>query len=126
MPQKRKFEDLNHLNPEAYRKAAAVRRDAERRRSGRKNFPRNKTPEEWRLLRYGLTPEQYAALLEKQDGKCAICCETKDLHVDHCHETKKVRGLLCGACNRGLGLFGDAADKLRRAGQYLLQSSALL
>ena len=74
---------------------------------------------------YGLEPNQVEELRASQDNRCAICtAEFKDSpHVDHCHESGKVRGLLCRECNVGLGHFGDsrevllsAADYLRRAG----------
>jgi hypothetical protein len=78
---------------------------------------------------YGVTPQQYAALLERQGDVCAICQrpETRTdktgnvyrLSVDHCHETGRVRGLLCRACNSGIGLFSDDDDRLERAARYL-------
>ena len=70
---------------------------------------------------YGLTPEEYEKLYDKTNGKCYICLESKDyyLHVDHDHETGKIRGLLCNNCNRGLGLFKDSKDSLLRAVKYL-------
>lgn len=70
---------------------------------------------------YGITEEQYQTLWFQQDGKCAICKQPSDkrLHIDHCHLSKKVRGLLCGPCNRGLGLFKDNPDLLIAAKDYL-------
>lgn len=75
---------------------------------------------------YGLTPDDYDSLLEKQDGKCAICARPAaeapgkhGLHIDHCHTTGAVRGLLCANCNRGLGLFADDPSALETAAQYL-------
>ena len=74
---------------------------------------------------YSFTFEQYEELLEKQDGKCAICesrignGRTSRLFVDHCHETYKVRGLLCSNCNHGLGQFKDSPKLLQRAINYL-------
>jgi len=70
------------------------------------------------------TLEQQAAMLSDQDGKCAICDVTFNgtPYIDHCHESKLVRGLLCRNCNLGLGLFGDDVDKLRRAIEYVSKS----
>lgn len=70
---------------------------------------------------YGLTPEEYNSLYDKEDGKCYICLEKKDyyLHVDHNHNTGAIRGLLCNQCNRGLGFFKDNIESLHRAVNYL-------
>jgi DNA-directed RNA polymerase subunit RPC12/RpoP len=68
---------------------------------------------------HGLTKEQYEALLKKQEYKCAICSTKAPLDVDHCHETNKVRGLLCRRCNLGIGYFGDKADVVQKAASYL-------
>lgn len=77
----------------------------------------------WLKRAYGMTLEEYEALLRAQEGKCAICGETcgtgQHLSVDHCHDTNAVRGLLCRNCNRGLGLFQDRPDLLGRAHEYL-------
>lgn len=71
--------------------------------------------------RYGLTKEEYDHLLHIQGGLCAICLQESKtkLHVDHCHNTGKVRGLLCGNCNRALGLFKDNVLYLENAKNYL-------
>jgi len=75
---------------------------------------------------YGLTVEQYDALLASQDGRCAICKrmspDGRRLHVDHDHQTRRVRGLLCHDCNRGLGIFKDSADLLAAALDYIRKS----
>lgn len=78
--------------------------------------------------KYGITLDQYEEMLEAQDGHCAICPATtpgranrKYLYVDHDHETGKVRGLLCGNCNDGLGRFIDDIDLLASAIMYLMQ-----
>ncbi len=90
-------------------------------------------PNEWERHRrksylkntYGITIEQYDEMLAAQGGVCAICGNAEadarlyKLHVDHCHSTGKVRGLLCGACNRGIGNLGDDIDKLKSAIRYL-------
>ena len=72
---------------------------------------------------YGMTPEQYDALLEVQDGVCAICGKTpkengKRLAVDHCHTQGHVRGLLCVKCNVSLAAF-DHDDLILHAAAYL-------
>lgn len=75
--------------------------------------------------KYGVSYEEYCDMLEKQDHCCAICggVEThrrkKNLSVDHCHTTGKVRGLLCSECNTGLGKFKDSLDLLEKAKEYL-------
>jgi hypothetical protein len=69
---------------------------------------------------YGLTVEDYEKLLAAQNGMCAACSRTpadehhKVLHVDHCHETNKVRGLLCTRCNTALGLLREDPAGLQR------------
>lgn len=69
---------------------------------------------------YGISLEVYNSLVEQQDSCCAICREnTDDLHVDHCHMTGDVRALLCGKCNRGIGMFNDEPELLRLAAEYL-------
>jgi hypothetical protein len=70
---------------------------------------------------YGITIKQYDELLKKQNNKCAICNRESiyKLHVDHNHKSGKVRGLLCGSCNRGIGLFGESLELLQKAKEYL-------
>lgn len=75
---------------------------------------------------YGITPEQYQQMLIAQGNVCAICKQPSDilLVVDHDHDTDTVRGLLCGPCNRGLGLFRDSPTVLEAASRYLRCHSA--
>jgi hypothetical protein len=75
---------------------------------------------------YGITVEQYERLFVNQEGKCAICGSDeagrdghKNLVVDHCHQTDRIRGLLCHKCNRALGFFGDNKQSLLKAIDYL-------
>lgn len=73
---------------------------------------------------YGITPEDYNEMFEAQEGCCAICSTHQvsmkhKLHVDHCHKTGKVRGLLCKNCNLALGNFQDSTKLLLKAIQYL-------
>lgn len=77
-----------------------------------------------RLRKFGISPEEYDRILEEQGGVCAICSleqhePGRPLHVDHCHSTDSVRGLLCGNCNRGIGIFKDDAERLRSAAAYV-------
>lgn len=73
--------------------------------------------------KYGLTGEEWDALVLKQEGRCAIClAEHGDLHVDHDHSDGRVRGLLCTQCNNGLGRFEDDTVRLRAAAMYIIQS----
>lgn len=73
--------------------------------------------------KFGMTLEHWDALMLEQGGRCAICRkpprEGKRLTVDHCHDTGAIRGLLCGSCNTGLGMFGDDPDRLEMALGYL-------
>lgn len=73
-----------------------------------------------RLDKYGLTPETYNALLERQCNKCAICQEVfvRTPHIDHCHDSGKIRGLLCSNCNVGIGYLSKK-DILHQAARYL-------
>jgi len=75
----------------------------------------------WKLAqKYGITIEDFFNLLESQDGKCPLCLEElKEPHVDHDHSTGKVRALLCGNCNRGLGMFKENTEVLKRVIEYL-------
>lgn len=72
---------------------------------------------------YGIFEEQYFSLLKSQDGKCKICRiyveQHFSLHIDHCHKSKKVRGLLCSKCNQAIGLFGENINTMKAAIDYL-------
>ena len=78
--------------------------------------------------RYGITIDEYDAMYKEQDGKCAICSKDPLKHgeyrlsVDHCHETKKVRGLLCSKCNHGIGLLKENITIFNNAIAYLLKN----
>ena len=104
------------------------------RTCGRQGPPPGSTPEAKRdrqlRRKYGITAADYDLMADAQGGRCAICLGHPTpnsqggatLHVDHCHATGRVRGLLCGRCNKGLGLFQDDPDLLVRAAWYLRQS----
>ena len=77
-------------------------------------------PEKRRWWNYGLSPEAYDAILARQHGACGACKRSDvKLCVDHDHATGKVRGLLCGDCNKGVGLFHDNPDYTAGATEYL-------
>ena len=106
--------DAFERNPEPYRERARAAHNYAERRA--------------RMLMqsYGMTPQDYTDLFEKQNGCCAICKTEESGHnvtdhllVDHDHETNKVRGLLCSSCNLMLGKAHDSVDILTRAINYL-------
>lgn len=69
--------------------------------------------------KYGLEWDEYLDLLERYNHQCAICGESDDICVDHCHVTGKVRGILCRQHNAGIGNLGDTAESVYKAYQYL-------
>ncbi|MET9255914.1 endonuclease VII domain-containing protein [Streptomyces sp. NPDC003717] len=68
---------------------------------------------------YGLTEDEREALVSAQRGVCCICLAASPVHVDHCHETGRVRGVLCFSCNAALGQFKDQPEAIRRAAAYV-------
>jgi hypothetical protein len=73
-----------------------------------------------REKRYGLSENDFNRMLVQQNHKCSICYNAlTHPHVDHDHITGKVRGVLCGKCNKGLGFFSDNVTLLRSAITYL-------
>lgn len=83
--------------------------------------------------KYSITLAQYEALFLKQKGLCAICNlpekalekyqkRIKKLSVDHCHDTGKIRGLLCSSCNIGIGNLKHNPELLHKAALYCEQS----
>jgi hypothetical protein len=95
-------------------------RDREKRR-------RDADPAKYResqlIKNFGITSDQYNALLLSQDGVCAICkrlCKSgRNLAVDHCHATGLVRGLLCTKCNTAIGALDEREDLMLSAIDYL-------
>jgi hypothetical protein len=96
-------------------------------------------------LKYGMTEDDYHALLARQGGRCAICSATKEsrqssrrrvyarndpkqdyrLCIDHCHQSGKVRGVLCSRCNSLIGQAKDDPAVLLAAAQYLLRHQGM-
>ena len=125
-PAVREWAKIRNARPErravrnAYKKSKRGKEINEKSR--RKNWDKKAPLREKQLLwRYGLTPYSFQSLLDSQSGKCAICSviPKSRLHIDHNHETGRVRGLLCGNCNMGLGLFKDSKELLNLAKLYL-------
>jgi hypothetical protein len=100
-------------------KEAARNRDKRAKRDGRLR------------AQFGIGVDEYDAILLAQGGGCAICGNGigdgrgHRLHVDHCHGTGIVRGILCSGCNLGLGKFADDPERLERAAEYLRRSRAV-
>lgn len=92
-----------------------------RRWHGKQSAGRNRR--KYRLkYKHGLTIQEYDAMSALQNGVCAICGKhpkTRNLSVDHDHNTGKIRGLLCYSCNYAIGIMRDDVDRLRRAADYL-------
>jgi len=101
-----------------------------RRRELRKRIKNDRKRRKWatdpefrereRARRYGLSLQEFRALLAQQADACAICRKSAQrLCVDHCHSTGKVRGFLCHKCNLGLGCYDDDPNLTAAATAYL-------
>lgn len=83
------------------------------------------------IERYGITLVQYNEILKNQNGVCAVCKGTctgraRNLHLDHCHTTGKVRGILCNYCNLAIGSARDNPKILRALATYLEGAPSLI
>ena len=95
---------------------------AARTKQWRKENPNKKREEHLRQL-YGISVDDYEKMLAKQNGVCAVCKKPrKRLCVDHCHKTKKVRGLLCGSCNLAIGNAKEDIKILHKLIDYLREN----
>ncbi|HYD09164.1 MAG TPA: endonuclease VII domain-containing protein [Acidimicrobiales bacterium] len=102
-------------NPDRYREnQRTFRESGGKKRSDRRSYLKRK---------YGISLEDYDAMLEAQDGRCAICGRLPrddiSLHVDHHHDSGRLRGLLCFPCNVTVGLIREDRDRLRSIADYL-------
>lgn len=108
-----------HPELEAKKKAKSAEWHAEHREHANKDRSRR-----W-FEKYGMAPGDYEVLLAAQGGVCAICKTDRPrgaynrFHVDHCHKTGRVRGLLCHSCNLGIGHLRDSIPLLEAAIDYL-------
>lgn len=73
--------------------------------------------------KYGITTDTFNSMKEEQGNKCQICFLEKQLVVDHCHNTGRVRGLLCHQCNTLIGFSKEDDIILKRAGEYVRRYS---
>ncbi len=69
--------------------------------------------------RYGLTVDEYEAMLQQTEYSCEVCSKKFNLCVDHDHTTGRIRGILCKSCNTAIGLLGDDAEHVSAALDYL-------
>ena len=116
----------------AYKRARRLTNQENDRAARRSRYAANR--EKYRVAQraydlvhcYQMTTEEYATLLVAQGGVCAICGGVQKtgrcLEVDHAHDTGRVRGLLCGRCNRALGFLNDSPTLLEKARFYLLRA----
>jgi hypothetical protein len=68
-----------------------------------------------------MCPDEAEAVWEAKTA-CALCEKTEDLVIDHCHDTNRVRGVLCRGCNRSIGQLGDTHEAIQRAADYLKET----
>lgn len=106
----------NKAKQAALAKAWRLRNPGRKRDADRVGFLKTK---------YGITPAEYDRMLAGQGGVCASCFRPPSPHrmlaVDHCHETGRNRGLLCGSCNSAIGMLGDNLEGVQRAVDYLMR-----
>lgn len=115
-------------------KLIASKRANENTKNWRKKYPQKYSEQKQRIMlrkKYGITIEQLEKIAREQRYCCAICGKVSSknvvrisgskvfLHVDHCHETGRIRGLLCNNCNTAIGLFGESVYSLAKAIIYL-------
>jgi hypothetical protein len=118
----REYERLRKLNDPEY-KARSIQ-TVRQWWAGLSPDQRRKLNQRKKLLkRYGVSLERYDELLRAQGGVCNLCGseppKNRLLHVDHCHATGKVRGLLCVRCNTSLGWFESIKGQMNRVLDYL-------
>ena len=97
---------------------ANLRRHQAKKRHLRATDPaeKEKVRAQWLWYQYGLTAEAHSALWESQGRCCALCTRAlplihKNTHVDHCHGTGRVRGILCSKCNMRIGVLEGRGEQ---------------
>ena len=126
----RKVDNTKPYGPDnwLWKKKVCNENKAEYQKKWRERNPRNAKSADLKR-HFGITIDDYERMLKEQGGVCAICKEVckdtnaaglpRHMPVDHCHKTGKIRAILCGKCNKGLGAFRDDPDLLMEAAAYL-------
>jgi hypothetical protein len=83
------------------------------------NNRKTKAWNKYNWKKYGIEDLEEAFRIYNTEKSCNICGSSDKLHLDHCHSSKKVRGMLCHKCNRALGFFNDSSETLRKAAEYI-------
>lgn len=118
---------LAHLKIKRETDAEFHKKCKERSAAYRKRFPeqtRNSIRNATLKLKYGITSLQYNEMFSAQGNCCKVCKRTESkgygtFHVDHCHTTGKIRGILCQPCNVTLGKMEESPEKLRALANYI-------
>lgn len=119
-----KRDRLAEMTPAEREQERAADRDRKKRRQERdpEAYARQQRDKDLRRW-YGITLDQFEALFEEQGRRCASCRTDEhgghNWHLDHCHATKKVRGILCLGCNVALGQLGDDVDRILALAEYV-------
>lgn len=132
---KREWRRKRRTDPEYRDREQAYNRNLRSRPGGRdfqieyRSKPEHKAKQRGYLLKrnHGLTVEQWERMFNEQGRICGICKSLEPTtihgwHVDHCHLTNKIRGILCHSCNTAIGLFKDNIESLLSAVKYLKSS----
>lgn len=84
------------------------------------------------MRQYGLSLDQYVHMFNFQNGRCGntgcdkdLDLKSRDTCVDHCHETGKVRSLLCAGCNTALGMIKENAKRAEGLAGYIFKHSTV-
>lgn len=117
--------EYNRDNPEIKKKTNDAHKEYRKKYYSSPEW-RKKLREQHLKSTYNITHKDYEVLLNKQNNVCKICNQFKlyqkgkdYMHVDHCHKTGKIRGILCSKCNKGLGSFCDDIELMKNAIKYL-------
>jgi hypothetical protein len=117
-----KGKDFSKTEKEAYKARKKIRAQEKRRRAEYLTY--EKMRDGMLKTKYNMTLADFELLLDLQDRKCGTCNKANDLCVDHCHNTGKVRGILCQGCNKSLGLIKESIDTLKNLINYLERHNA--